>query len=178
MHSPRLTQPLDTGRLPSRNLDELVIAHDAFPGLVSPPRLLFSPGREDTQDRELAAVQASRPLYTRIEGHRIPAIEIPVLVEGQLFIQPDLAAEFTVRAKACDAEGAVLELLPRKAASYQRLTLGVVLPAGDITWTELVDLLGNTPRLDFNDLAFDTKPEASLFSFEPPPGTKIIDIAP
>ena len=72
----------------------------------------------------------------------------------------------------------MLELLPRKAASYQRLTLGVVLPAGDITWTELVDLLGNTTRLEFSDLAFDTKPEASLFSFDPPPGSKVIDLVP
>ena len=115
------------------------------------------------------------------EVQRLPVGDEGHLAAGAaqfLLGRSDLAAEFTIRASACNAEGAVLELLPRKAASYQRLTLGVVLPAGDITWTELVDLLGNTTRLDFNDLAFDTKPEASLFSFEPPPGTKIIDIAP
>ena len=115
------------------------------------------------------------------EVQRLPVGEEGHLAAGAaqfLLGRSDLEAEFKVRASTCDPEGAVLELLPRKAASYQRLTLGVVLPAGDITWTELVDLLGNTTRLEFSDLAFDTKPEASLFSFDPPPGSKVIDLVP
>lgn len=90
----------------------------------------------------------------------------------------DLAAEFRIRARTCDARGAVLELSPRKPASYQLLTLSISQPAGDIAWTEVVDLRGNTTRLEFSDPEFDTGPDASLFVFEPPPGTSVIDLAP
>ena len=115
------------------------------------------------------------------EVQRLPVGDEGHLAAGAaqfLLGRSDLEAEFSIRASACDPDRAVLELLPRKAASYQRLTLGVVLPSGDITWTELVDLLGNTTRLEFSNLSFNTKPGASLFSFEPPPGSKVIDLAP
>ena len=58
----------------------------------------------------------------------------------------DLAAEFRIRTRSCNAEGAQLELFPRNPASYQRLTLAISLPGGDILWTEVVDLLGSTTR--------------------------------
>ena len=90
----------------------------------------------------------------------------------------NLVAEFQVRTLSCDSQGAVLELLPRKPASYQRLTLATSRPGGDIAWTEVVDLLGNTTRLDFSEPRFDTGPEASLFVFDPPPGASVIDLVP
>jgi len=90
----------------------------------------------------------------------------------------DLGAEFRIRTVNCDSQGAVLELLPRKPTSYQRLTLATTRPTGDIRWTEVVDLLGNTTRLDFSDSEFDTGPDPSLFVFEPPTGSRVIDLLP
>ena len=91
---------------------------------------------------------------------------------------PALAAEFRIRSLSCDDQDAVLELLPRKPASYQRLTLAISLPEGGIGWTEAVDLLGNTTRLDFSNPQFDTAPDASLFVFDPPAGSNVIDLVP
>jgi len=111
---------------------------------------------------------------------------LPVGEEGLLGVaaaqfllgRSDLAAEFRIRALSCDNQGAVLELLPRKPASYQRLTLASSYPGGDIAWTEVVDLLGSTTRLDFSDPEFDTGPDPALFGFEPPAGSRVIDLVP
>lgn len=90
----------------------------------------------------------------------------------------DLQRDFAVRAESCTASEAVLELVPKAPAGYEKLFLEVDPRTGDIRATRVVDLLGNVTRVRFSDLQTNTGPPASSFHFDPPEGVEVIELRP
>lgn len=90
----------------------------------------------------------------------------------------DMRRDFEVKALACEADETRLELVPREAASYEKLFLSVDPETGDVRSTKVVDLIGNVSTVTFQGLRTDTGPPASTFRFEPPEGAKVVEIEP
>lgn len=87
---------------------------------------------------------------------------------------------FRVSAERCgpEVERVELVLLPREPASYERLGLTVDGESAAVVGTEVVDLFGNVTRIAFSEIRTNLSPPASTFTFEPPPGTRLIDLSP
>jgi outer membrane lipoprotein carrier protein len=92
--------------------------------------------------------------------------------------QGDIFRDFRVRAESCSPAAAELELIPRRAASYERLRIRVDSPTGEILETTVVDLLGNVTEVAFSDIRVNLDPAPGLFRFEPPAGVRVIDLEP
>ena len=88
-----------------------------------------------------------------------------------------LEDEFLVTADECTAAIARLVLTPRKEASYERLGLEVSRENGEVRSTAIHDLFGNVTEVAFTDLETNGSPPVSTFQFEPPAGTRVIDLA-
>lgn len=90
----------------------------------------------------------------------------------------DLQRDFAVTAVSCGESEAVLELVPRAPAGYEKLFIEVDPASGDIRATRVVDLLGNVSRVRFSELELDTGPPPGTFEFEPPEGVEVIELSP
>jgi outer membrane lipoprotein-sorting protein len=85
--------------------------------------------------------------------------------------------DFEVAAVSCDASLVELELVPREPASYEKVFLGVDPMGGDVRRTRIVDLLGNSTSVEFQEMRFNTQPKDSEFRFTPPAGVKVIELS-
>jgi outer membrane lipoprotein carrier protein len=112
------------------------------------------------------------------EAQRLPVQEGFLSGAAMQFLlgEGDILREFAVRARACDAARAVLELEPRAPTSYERLVLEVAAESGRVDASEVTDLFGNATRVAFSDVRTNTKPDDDVFRFEPPKGTRVIEI--
>jgi len=90
----------------------------------------------------------------------------------------DMLRDFAVDAAVCEPDAVELELVPREAASYEKLYLVVDPARGDVRATRVVDLLGNVVTVAFEDMRFDTSPPKSAFRFEAPDGVRVIELSP
>jgi outer membrane lipoprotein carrier protein len=90
--------------------------------------------------------------------------------------QGDVFRDFRVRAESCSPAAARLELVPRRAASYERLRIRVDSAAGEILETAVVDLLGNVTEVAFAGIRVNLDPDPELFRFEPPAGVRVIEL--
>ena len=114
------------------------------------------------------------------EAQKLPAGEGFLSGAAARFLlgEGEIARDFEVTALDCDERAARLELVPRAPASYEKVQLQVDSSTGDIHSTRILDLLGNVSTVTFLDLRSNTHPPASTFRFEPPEGTKVIEISP
>ncbi len=87
----------------------------------------------------------------------------------------DVDAQFRVRALACDARSAELELTPRQPESFETLRIRADRASGDLRETVVVDLLGNETRVVFSEIRVDQGLPRSLFEFSPPPDAQVIE---
>lgn len=92
--------------------------------------------------------------------------------------QGDLLDSFRVSARDCAARPVHLELVPKKPESYERLGLDVDPETGRVARSTVTDLFGNRTTVAFEDVHANTKPDPSLFHFEPPDGVKVVDVEP
>jgi outer membrane lipoprotein carrier protein len=90
----------------------------------------------------------------------------------------DLFRDFRVTALSCQPAAAELLLVPREPASYEKLQILVDPATGDVSRTEVVDLLGNSTRVEFRNLEVNRHPPASTFRFDPPEGVSVVDLTP
>ena len=88
-----------------------------------------------------------------------------------------LLESFRVTAQSC-SEPAVLILTPRAPSTYERLELEVDTASGAIRRTVVIDLFGNRTEVGFSQVEMNRAPPASLFRFEPPPGTRVLTLEP
>ncbi len=88
-----------------------------------------------------------------------------------------LTESFAVGAGRCERGRVGLDLLPRQAASYERLGLVANPETGDIVETEIIDLLGNRTTIRFSDMKTNEDPPAELFVFEVPEGVEVVDLS-
>lgn len=89
-----------------------------------------------------------------------------------------LLEAFEVSARHCGEPEVELVLVPRKDAHYERLGLRVDPARGAVRETEVLDLLGNRTVVAIRDVRVNTGPEAALFRFDAPPGTRVLSIPP
>jgi outer membrane lipoprotein carrier protein len=88
----------------------------------------------------------------------------------------EIRRDFEVKARECGERSALLDLVPREPASYERLEARVDPRSGELLETTVVDLLGNATTVALRDLRVNRDPDASLFRFEPPPGVRVVDL--
>ena len=114
------------------------------------------------------------------EAQKLPAGEGFLSGAAARFLlgEGDMRRDFEVTARACEANETRLELVPREAASYEKLFLSVDPKSGDVLGTRMVDLIGNVSSVSFLGLRTDTDPPPETFRFEPPEGVKVIEIEP
>ncbi len=90
----------------------------------------------------------------------------------------ELEREFRVVTDACGQEEALLTLLPREPAPYEKLRIRTDPRSGDLLATEIFDLLGNVTRVEFRETQVNGGAAPELFTFEAPEGVELIEIAP
>ncbi len=89
-----------------------------------------------------------------------------------------LLETFRVGAERCGPDEALLDLVPREPATYERLQLLADPASGEIRETAVFDLVGNVTRVSFSQVETNRHPPASLFRFQPPPGVQILELPP
>lgn len=112
--------------------------------------------------------------------------EVQVMHVGQGFLsgtaiqfllgEGELRKAFEVRAEACGGERVRLILTPKEEATYERLVLEADPETGLVAATSIDDLFGNRTEVRFRDLETNTDPPASRFRFEPPEGTRVLEL--
>jgi outer membrane lipoprotein carrier protein len=88
----------------------------------------------------------------------------------------DLREAFEIAALDCGKEALELDLVPREPSTYERLRMRIDPATGDVQETTVVDLLGNRTRVAFEEIETGFGAEAALFRFDPPEGTRVIDL--
>jgi outer membrane lipoprotein carrier protein len=104
------------------------------------------------------------------EGYLSGAALSFLLGEGEIL------REFEVKALECAEAYALLDLVPREPATYERLQARVDPRSGELLETTVVDLLGNATTVALRDLHVNRDPDASIFRFEPPAGVRVMDL--
>jgi outer membrane lipoprotein carrier protein len=88
----------------------------------------------------------------------------------------EILRDFEMKALECGEASALLDLVPRQPATYERLHARIDPRSGELLETTVIDLLGNATTVALRDLRVNRDPEASLFRFEPPPGVRVLDL--
>jgi outer membrane lipoprotein carrier protein len=83
---------------------------------------------------------------------------------------------FEVKAQGCGSDEVELLLQPRKDATYEHLELDVDPTTGAIRESVVVDLFGNRTEVRFSDVHENRGVAASVFHFEPPAGTQVLEL--
>lgn len=108
-----------------------------------------------------------------------PSFEASELTTSVSFLwgQGKLSDAFTAAlgdAKSAPPGSIVLELTPRKDATYTRMTLVVDAETGMVKASTLHETSGNTNRFEFRDVKTNTGVAATAFQFTPPPGIDVV----
>ncbi len=90
----------------------------------------------------------------------------------------DIRSEFRVTVESCEVGDARLELIPLRAASYEKLRIRTDLRTGEIVETTMIDLFGNVTEVKFADIRTNLDPPLDVFQFEPPDGVRVIEVGP
>lgn len=91
--------------------------------------------------------------------------------------EAEIEREFRVEPRSCGEERAELTLWPREPATYEKLGIRVDPRSGDLEATEIVDLLGNVTKVEFDQVQTNQGPAPELFTFEPPEGVEMIELS-
>jgi outer membrane lipoprotein carrier protein len=97
--------------------------------------------------------------------------------------QGDLLAEFDVESGDCvassaAARGVLLELRPRRAATYERLAILAEPTSGDVRETTVHDLFGNVTRVRMEDVRTNQGTTPEQFVFQVPEGVRVLELPP
>lgn len=88
----------------------------------------------------------------------------------------EILRDFVVKALECSESSALLDLVPREPATYERLHARIDPRSGELLETTVIDLLGNSTRVALQDLRVNRDPDASLFRFDPPAGVRVVEL--
>jgi outer membrane lipoprotein carrier protein len=89
----------------------------------------------------------------------------------------DLLEAFRITTADCAARPVRLDLVPRKDEGYERLALDVDPGSGQVASSTVTDLFGNRTTVSFGDVRVNTSPDPAVFTFEPPEGATVLDLA-
>jgi outer membrane lipoprotein carrier protein len=95
-----------------------------------------------------------------------------LLGEGQI------ERDFAVIAQVCSDAKVELELVPRRAASYEKLRVRSDPATGELLETTVVDLLGNLTQIAFSGVRTNQRPADQLFQFRAPEGVRVVELDP
>jgi outer membrane lipoprotein carrier protein len=133
------------------------------------PSLVVSDGKElwiyDPAHREAQRMVVS-------EAYLSGAALSFLLGEGEIL------RDFHVKALECGDSSALLDLVPRQPATYERLQARIDPRSGELLETTVIDLLGNSTTVALRDLRVNRDPDAALFRFDPPPGVQVLELDP
>jgi outer membrane lipoprotein-sorting protein len=93
-----------------------------------------------------------------------------------LFGEGEILRDFAATALACGETSALLELVPREPATYEKLRVQTDPRTGEVLETTVVDLLGNATTVALHEARVNRDPDPALFRFEAPPGVRVIDL--
>jgi outer membrane lipoprotein carrier protein len=112
------------------------------------------------------------------EAQRMPDAEGLLSGAAVRFLmgEGDLLDSFRITARDCAARPVRLELVPKKAESYERLALDVDPETGRVAASTVTDLFGNRTTVAFEDVKSNTGPDPELFTFEPPEDVTVIEL--
>ena len=88
----------------------------------------------------------------------------------------EIRRDFEVTAAACSDAKVELVLVPRRAASYEKLRVRSDPATGELLETTVVDLLGNVTQIAFSHTRTNLGPADALFSFRAAPGIRVIEL--
>ena len=88
----------------------------------------------------------------------------------------DMRRDFRITEVSCAEGAALLELVPRRDATYEKLRVLADLASGEIRRTTIFDLVGNVTEVTFGDVRTNRAPADAVFRFEPPAGVEVIDL--
>ncbi len=94
-----------------------------------------------------------------------------------LFGEGDLLQSFVITSKSCQPP-VVLSLLPREAATYEKLELEVDVKTGQIVESAVFDIVGNVTRVRFSNVRTNQSPKQQTFTFDPPKGVRVLEALP
>ena len=86
--------------------------------------------------------------------------------------------DFAVTPQACTDAKVELELVPRRAASYEKLQVKSDPSTGELLETTVTDLLGNVTQIAFSGMRTNLRPPDSQFRFDAPKGVRVIELEP
>jgi len=170
----------------------VVLGMGALPGeadtaVVSRGRVIFSkPGRmrwayHEPEQSYVVSNGSVLWIYdvANAQATRLPVGEQVLAGAALQFLLGEgrLAETFRIAAGSCTEAGVELSLVPREAASYERLGLVADPVSGLIRETSIVDLFGNRTRIRFEGLVTNRPPADGTFELELPDGVDIIDMA-
>jgi outer membrane lipoprotein-sorting protein len=90
----------------------------------------------------------------------------------------EIQRDFAVTAQVCNDAKVELELVPRRAASYEKLRLRSDPASGELLESTVVDLLGNVTQIAFSGMRSNLEPPDSQFRFRAPEGVRVIELPP
>jgi outer membrane lipoprotein-sorting protein len=79
-------------------------------------------------------------------------------------------------ALSCAQAEALLQLVPRKPAAYEKLEIRVDRSSGEVKETAVFDLIGNVTRVAFQDVRTNTGLGEEVFRFTPPDGVRVVEV--
>jgi outer membrane lipoprotein carrier protein len=88
----------------------------------------------------------------------------------------DMRRDFRVTEVSCAEGAALLELVPRMDATYEKLRILADLASGELRRTTIFDLVGNVTEVTFDDVRTNQRPADTVFRFEPSDGVEVIDL--
>jgi outer membrane lipoprotein carrier protein len=94
-----------------------------------------------------------------------------------LFGSGRLAETFSASTLSCTATAVEVELKPRKAESYELLSVTADRESGLVTGTAIVDLFGNRTSIRFSETQLNQSPAADEFKFVRPKGVELLDLS-
>lgn len=89
----------------------------------------------------------------------------------------NLRRDFRVSARDCEAPDVILELVPKRDATYEKIELVAGGESGEVRETRIFDLVGNVTTIRFRKLRTNLGPPATTFTFRPPDGVEVVDLA-
>lgn len=94
-----------------------------------------------------------------------------------LFGEGDLLQSFVITSRSCQPP-VVLSLVPREAATYEKLELEVDAKTGQVIESAVFDIVGNVTRVRFTNVRTNQTPKPEIFTFAAPKGVRVLESLP
>jgi outer membrane lipoprotein-sorting protein len=88
----------------------------------------------------------------------------------------ELTRDFEISALSCASDVAELKLVPKAAASYEKMHVLLDRTTGDLRRTTVFFVLGNVTEVVFSNIETNRDPAPTVFRLELPADVRVIDL--